>query len=225
MTEHSNDNPNTGTDTDPLVLIVEDEPDVATSYELWLRDAYGICRAETGEEALEILDNRDVDVVLLDRMLPGISGDEVLAAIRDRGLDCRVAMVSAVSPGIEVAEMGFDGYVTKPPGPDELRNTVERLVDRGTLDDDLQEYYSLVARRSALETEFGHAELVHHEQYRALVDRIERQRASVDASMDDLDDAAGFVGAVRAIDPTDGELPNDGTDGGTDDGTNDRRFE
>jgi len=55
-----------------------------------------------------------VDVVLLDRMMPGMSGQEVLAAIRERGLDCRVAMVTAVDADFDVIEMGFDEYLGKP---------------------------------------------------------------------------------------------------------------
>ncbi|MFU1783778.1 response regulator transcription factor [Haloarcula japonica] len=104
----------------PVVLVVEDETDIADSYELWLNNAYEVYRAETGEVALSRLDDLAVDVVLLDRMLPGISGDEVLDEIRKQGYRCRVAMVSAVQPGIDVVEMGFDGYITKPPDKEEL---------------------------------------------------------------------------------------------------------
>ncbi|MFB6178387.1 MAG: response regulator [Halorientalis sp.] len=149
----------THSQTQPVVLVVEDEPDIADSYELWLTDEYVVHRAETGEEALSKLNELEVDVVLLDRMLPGMSGDEVLAEIRTHEYACRVAMVSAVQPGIDVVEMGFDGYITKPPDKEELRETVERLLARSTLDEELQEYYSLVARRSALESEFSEDDL------------------------------------------------------------------
>ncbi|EMA28367.1 response regulator receiver protein [Haloarcula japonica DSM 6131] len=114
------------------MLVVEDETDIADSYELWLNNAYEVYRAETGEVALSKLDELAVDVVLLDRMLPGVSGDEVLDEIRKQGYRCRVAMVSAVQPGIDVVEMGFDGYITKPPDKEELRETVERLLARST---------------------------------------------------------------------------------------------
>jgi len=184
----------------PVVLVVEDEPDIADSYELWLTGEYEIHRAETGEKALSKLDDLAVDVVLLDRMLPGISGDEVLHEIRSQGHSCRVAMVSAVQPEIDVVEMGFDDYVTKPPDKVELRETVEQLLVRSTLDEELQEYYSLVARRSALESESSDEELAKKAEYRTLVERIEAHRESMDASIPDLTSDTDFIGAVREID-------------------------
>jgi len=195
----------------PVVLVVEDELDVADSYELWLADEYEIHRAETGEAALSKLDDFAVDVVLLDRMLPGMSGDEVLQEIRERDHACRVAMVSAIQPGIDVVELGFDGYVTKPPTREELRETIERLLARSTLDEELQEYYSLVARRSALESEFSDEELVRKADYRTLVERIETHRESIDASIPDLASDTEFVGAVREIDAL--SSPDDEHDG------------
>jgi len=186
-------------DTDrPVVLVVEDEPDVAETYERWLRSEYDVRVAQRGSEALEVLDEA-VDVVLLDRMMPGMSGEEVLAEIRDRGVDCRVAMVTAVDPDFDVIEMGFDEYVTKPPERDELLETVERLVDRASLDDEMQEYYALVARRSALEDEKTGEELADSEEYADLVDRIEAERATVDDDLGDLSSDREFVGAVREI--------------------------
>jgi len=200
------------TQSRPVVLLVEDEPDVAESYTLWLTDVYDIHRAETGEAALAKLDELAVDVVLLDRILPGMSGDEVLDEIRARDYRCQVAMVSAVQPGSDVVEMGFDGYVTKPPSRAELRETVDRLLDRSTLDEELQEYYSLVARRSALESELSRTERADSDAYQTLVDRIETHRASLDASIPDLTSDTDFVGAVREIDErsaTDGERDGD----------------
>ncbi|WP_276249061.1 MULTISPECIES: response regulator [unclassified Haladaptatus] len=181
----------------PVVLIVEDEPDVAETYERWLTD-YDVRWVETGDQALAQLDE-SVDVVLLDRMLPGMSGGEVLEEIRSRKIDCRVAMVTAVDPGFDIIEMGFDEYVTKPPDRDQLRETVERLLHRATLDSDLQKYYSLVARRAALETEYTRRELDASEEYVGLVEQIETQRAAVDDGIGDLTSDADFIGAVRAI--------------------------
>lgn len=193
----------------PIVLVVEDEPDIAETYERWLQD-YDVRRAETADEALATVDD-SVDVVLLDRMLPGRSGSEVLAEIRSRGIDCRVAMVTAVDPGLDVLEMGFDEYLTKPPGRDELRKTVGRLLHRATLDDDLQEYYSLVARRAALESELSENRLEENEEYVDLVDRIETHRASVEAAMGDMSSDTGFVSAVREI--VDETEPDEAPDG------------
>ncbi|QKY19254.1 response regulator [Halolamina sp. CBA1230] len=182
-----------------VVLVVEDAPDVAETYRRWLASSYEVRVAEDGETALSRLDE-SVDVVLLDRMMPETSGDEVLAEIRKRGIDCRVAMVSAVDPDFDVLEMGFDAYLTKPPDREELLSTIDRLFDRAELDDDMQEYYSLVARKGALESEKSASELEESEAYDELIDRIERVELIVDDELGDLRSDTEFVSAVREID-------------------------
>ena len=203
----------------PTVLVVEDEPDVAETYRRWLQSAYDVRLAADGEAAMAAVDDA-VDVVLLDRMMPEMSGGEVLREIRDRGIDCRVAMVTAVDPDFDVIEMGFDAYVTKPPDREELFETIDRLVDRADLDGDLQEYYSLVARRSALETEKTDAELAESDQYDDLLDRIDDARSAADDDLGDMGSDTEFVGAVREImddetvDGVTGGESSDGTEGG-----------
>ncbi|WP_248897832.1 response regulator [Haloplanus halobius] len=193
----------------PSILIVEDEPDVAETYVRWLQSAYDVQVASNGSEALEQMDE-SVDVVLLDRMLPKMSGGEVLTEIRDRGFDCRVVMVTAVDPDFDIIEMGFDEYVSKPPERDELRATVDRMLDRASLNNELQEYYSLVARRSALQAEKTPDELEANDAYSELVDQIEATRETVDADLGDMSSETEFVGAVREI-MTDEEYPKDET--------------
>ncbi|WP_435115821.1 response regulator [Halolamina sp. C58] len=193
----------------PVVLVVEDEPDVAETYRRWLQSDYEVRLAADGEAAIVAVDET-VDVVLLDRMMPEMSGGEVLREIRERGIDCRVAMVTAVDPDFDVVEMGFDAYVSKPPQREELFETIERLLDRADLDEELQEYYSLVARRSALEAEKTDAELADSEQYEELLNRIDEAETDADDELGDMSSDTEFVGAVREI--VDEELP-DGAEG------------
>lgn len=186
-------------DTEPTaVLVVGGESDLAETYERWLRSEYDVRTAENGAEALAELDE-SVEVVLVDRAVPGMSAEDILAAIRDRDVDCRVAMVTAVGPDIDVLEMGFDEYVTKPPERDELLETVERLVERASLDDELHGYYALVSRRSALEASRTSEELENSDEYADLVDRIEAEQETVDEDLGDMASDAEFVGAVREI--------------------------
>jgi DNA-binding response OmpR family regulator len=209
----------------PVVLIVEDEESVAEGYELWLGDRYETRRAADGQEALDVIDDT-VDVVLLDRMMPERSGAEVLREIRDRGIDCRVAMVTAVEADFDVIGMGFDAYVTKPPDREELTDTIERLLDRAAADDSFQEYHSLMARKGALEAQKTGDELAESEAYGELLDDIETARAGLDEDLGDLTSEAAFVGAVQDLaasagDPDgewldDGEPDADGEPGGVD---------
>ncbi|USZ71674.1 response regulator [Natronosalvus halobius] len=199
------------TDADaPVVLIVEDEPDVAESYELWLAGRYEIRRAHDGEDALDVVDDT-VDVVLLDRMMPKLSGEQVLREIRERGIDCRVAMVTAVEPDFDVVEMGFDAYITKPPERADLIGTIDQLLERATLDGALQEYHSLLARKGALESEKPLAELEASDEYRNLLDRIDAKQAEIDGGLGDMSSDIDFVSAIR-------ELADD-AEGGDQDGS------
>jgi DNA-binding response OmpR family regulator len=188
----------------PTVLVVEDEPEVRTTYELWLADEYEVLAAEDGEEALELVDET-VDVVLLDRLMPGMSGRDVLSALRERGLDCEVAMVTAVEPEFDVIELGFDDYLVKPPTEEGLRETVENLVARRGYGDRLDRYASLLAKKETLRDRKDERQLDESEEYADLVAELERLEAELDDAETGVDDDAEFVASPRAIeDDTDG---------------------
>ncbi len=184
--------------TAPVVLIVEDEPDVAETYNLWLSEDYEVRIAEDGDEGLEKLDE-NVDVVLLDRMMPGLSGDEVLERIRDRELGCRVAMVTAVEPDFDILEMGFDAYLSKPIRSEELHETVAKLLERSEYDALLQQYYALVEKQATLETAKSGAELAESEEYSKLKARIDELRDELDQTMGGIQDDADFITAIKQI--------------------------
>ncbi|MFC6752242.1 HalX domain-containing protein [Halorubrum tibetense] len=169
----------------PTVLVVEDEPDLADLYAAWLGDDYQVYTAYGGQEALETLDDLDDEVgaILLDRRMPGLSGDEVLAAVRERGIDCRVAMVTAVEPDFDILAMGFDDYLVKPVSSDTLRDTVAGLLRRGEYDSGVQELFSLTSKKAMLEAEKSASELADNEEYQELSTRIERLRSDVDESL------------------------------------------
>lgn len=178
----------------PLVLVVEDEPDLADLYAAWLDDEYRVRTAYGGQEALERLDEVDDDVaaILLDRRMPGLSGDEVLSAVRERGIDCRVAMVTAVEPDFDILKMGFDDYLVKPVTSDTLKQTVAGLLRRGEYDTEMQELFSLTSKKAMLETEKSATELADNDEYQRLTGRIDELRSQADESLaavtDDGDD-------------------------------------
>ncbi|MCU4799253.1 response regulator transcription factor [Halobacteria archaeon HArc-gm2] len=182
----------------PVVLIVEDEPDVAETYRLWLREDYEVEMAHDGDEGLSKLD-ADVDVVLLDRMMPGLSGDEVLEQIRERDLDCRVSMVTAVEPDFDILEMGFDAYLSKPIRSEELHETVENLLDRSAYDGLLQDYYSLVEKRATLEATKSNAELAESEEYDELKEEIAELQDDLSDSLGGIEDDADFIATLRGL--------------------------
>lgn len=107
------------------VLVVDDNRPLADGFASALDSEYEVRTAYTGSEARELFDD-DVDVVLLDRNLPDVSGDDLLEEIRRRELDCSVAVVSAADPS---PELDCDLYVTKPlSSTDAVRETVSCLL-------------------------------------------------------------------------------------------------
>lgn len=182
----------------PTVLIIEDEADLVEMYRLWLEEAYRVRTALDGATGLEQLDD-DVEIVLLDRRMPGLSGDEVLEAIKRDGYDCRVAMVTAVEPDFDILEMGFDAYLSKPVGKEQLQNTIERLLDRSTYDDLLQEYYALVEKQATLETTKRTAELTRSDEYDRLTARIDELQAELGG----IDSDEEFIATINSIESHD----------------------
>ena len=180
------------------VLVVDDEQDVADLYAMWLQDDYCVRSAYEGEKALDVLDET-VDIVLLDRRMPGQSGDEILEEIRKRDLNCRVVMVTAVKPDFDILEMGFDDYLVKPVSKDDLHGIVEQMLTRVDYGAKLQDYYSLVSKRAVLESEKDRESLKASDEYAELETEIEDLSAEVDDTRDELDDHDDFVGAFQDL--------------------------
>lgn len=170
----------------PHVLIVDDEERVASTYDLRLGDAYETDIALSGEEALQRVDD-EVDVVLLDRRMPDIAGDEVAEEIRKRGLDCRIVMVTAIDPDFDIAEMDIDDYVVKPVTKDELRKVVERALTIAAYNDQMQELSTLKLKRNVLEVELHERELEDSDKYQSLVSQIETLETEIDEMEETFD--------------------------------------
>ncbi|MXR50742.1 response regulator [Halovenus sp. WSH3] len=171
--------------TDSGILIVDDEPEVVDTYRQHLADTYTVRTAQSGEEALALLDDT-IDIVLLDRRMPGMSGDEVLERVRERSIDCRVVMVTAVDPDIDIVTMEFDEYLVKPVSGDDLRETVERLRRRTQLDAQIQRIVELGSKLATLEAKLEYEQLEQSERYDELREEFNRLRE--DTKLDDIDD-------------------------------------
>ena len=171
--------------TDPHVLIVEDEPDLANLYAAWLDDRCSVETAYDGNEALEAIEEA-IDIVLLDRRMPGLSGDTVLGTIRERNLDCRVAMVTAVEPDFDIIGMGFDDYLVKPVSKDELTTIIDQLLLRSSYDEQLQEFFALASKKALLDAQKTQAERNSSQEYAVLEDRLAVLRSQVDETMTEL---------------------------------------
>ncbi|MEU5563646.1 response regulator transcription factor [Micromonospora musae] len=116
------------------VLVVEDESVLAESIAEWLRrEAFAVDVAYDGDAALERLGVNDYDVVVLDRDLPVVHGDDVCRAIVDSGGETRVLMLTAaaaVRERVAGLALGADDYLTKPFALVELSARVHALSRR-----------------------------------------------------------------------------------------------
>lgn len=182
----------------PLVLIVEDEPDLADLYATWLRENCRVRVAYGGHEALDQLDE-DVDVILLDRRMPDLSGDEALTEIRSRGFECRVAMVTAVEPDFDIVAMGFDDYLVKPVSKEALEETVDNLLLRNSYNDGVQELFSLASKKALLESEKEAAALEENDEYRELDARLSELRANLDETLRQFDEERDIAAVYRDL--------------------------
>lgn len=169
------------------VLVVDDEKRSADTYANVLAAEYDTRTAYGGEEALELVERVEFDVLLLDRRMPDVSGDEVLEGIQRLGIDCRIALVTAVNPDFDIVEMGIDDYVVKPVGKENLRETVERLLALDEYDERQRELSSLKVKRNVLEVEKSNAELAESDEFTRLERRILTLERELEALADDLD--------------------------------------
>ena len=127
---------------DARVLVVEDDPDLSRLMATHLAsEGYDVARAPEAAAALELVGAGCVDVVVLDLMLPRISGDGLLVRLREREgtRDLPVIVVSAkdaVWTRVDLLRLGADDYLTKPFDLDELTARIEALLRRSRLADD-----------------------------------------------------------------------------------------
>ena len=119
------------------ILVVEDEDNIALALDYLLtREGYEHDRIANGGDAIERIRTSRPDLVLLDVMLPEVSGYEICQGVRlDPSLhDVKILMMTARGSAIEKRKglaIGADGFITKPFELKELREEVRRLLDMG----------------------------------------------------------------------------------------------
>lgn len=113
------------------ILIVDDDIHIGNALEeLLIKEGYFVLRAYSGTEALLVLSNKKVDLVLLDLMLPGLSGEDVLTEIKDIPVIVLSAKVD-VDDKVSLLLSGAVDYVTKPFNSKELLARISIALRRG----------------------------------------------------------------------------------------------
>ena len=116
------------------ILVVEDDQALALGLRINLEaEGYEVIHTLTAEDALTVLDNSSADLVVLDLMLPGMTGIEALQTIRKENLKLPVLILtarSALEDKVEGLKAGADDYLTKPFNLEEFLLRVKRMLDR-----------------------------------------------------------------------------------------------
>ena len=115
------------------ILICDDETDIRSAIKIYLSgDGYNIFEAENGKQALDIIENEDIHLVLMDIMMPVMDGIHALAKLREKH-NIPVIMLTAKSQDIDKIvglNAGADDYITKPFNPVELTARVKSQLRR-----------------------------------------------------------------------------------------------
>jgi len=175
--------------SDPTILIVDDEEMVAESYELYLQDDYNTIVELSGGAALMELDQNEVDLVLVDRRMPGMSGDVVIEHIDKWEMDFQVIMITAVDPDIDLVEMPCDGYLTKPVSEDELVDAVDRALAIKQYEDLIAEYNQLAEKYEVLTAEFSSRELASEDRFSELESKMADMEAEIADTVESFSDS------------------------------------
>ncbi len=127
------------------ILVVDDEPGIRSGVNRILRgfrvdypfmeEAYNfeVLEASSGEEGIEIIDNKSPDIVLLDNKLPGIQGVEVLEYIRKKQYNMIVVMITSYASlelAVKATSDGAFDFIPKPFTPQELRSSIENITKK-----------------------------------------------------------------------------------------------
>ncbi len=126
------------------ILVVEDNADLANGLELNLKkEGYRVFKAGTGEEGLKIVFQENPDLLILDVMLPGISGLDVCRELRGKAMGIPIIMLTAKGDELDRVlglELGADDYVTKPFGLRELLARVRVCLRRQPTTSEITRY-------------------------------------------------------------------------------------
>jgi DNA-binding response OmpR family regulator len=145
------------------ILVVEDDPTLRQALAFNLgREGFEVATAGDGESALATARGKPLDLILLDVMLPAMSGLEVLRVLRRDGITTPVIVLSAKGEEIDRVvglKVGADDYVTKPFSRPELLARIEAILRRGRREEVPHESGAEVLELGAVQVDIGHREV------------------------------------------------------------------
>jgi len=120
--------------TPPHILVVDDEPLVCQQLErLFTHSGYAVTIAPSAEKAIERLDNGDIDLVVTDIRLPGMSGVELTKRIQEKSSDVPVIVITGyadIETAVEVLKIGASDYVNKPFSAAAIQESTRAVLEK-----------------------------------------------------------------------------------------------
>ncbi len=117
----------------PSILIVDDDEGMRDTLDAILQKKYSVLKADGGRRALELIGENEIQVVLLDVLLPDLNGLEVLSQIKDRYPDIEVIMITAVKEvdtAVQAMKKGAFHYITKAFDYEEILALVGKVIEK-----------------------------------------------------------------------------------------------
>ena len=146
---------------EPAVLLVEDNESQRRIIEFWLREEhYDVTAAANAEEALQLADKRQFDTVVSDIKMPGMSGLELLARLRETAPEVHVILMTAfgtVADAVAAMKLGAFDYVLKPLNEDALKVVVAKALDHRKLIRENRYLQAFAEKISRFENLVGHS--------------------------------------------------------------------
>ena len=164
------------------ILVAEDNADCRDLYSIWLGDEHTVTLVADGTAALEEL-GPTVDILFLDRDMPGHTGTEVAEQVAALPHDPYVVMVSSMDPDFDIVEMPIDRYVQKPVDQRALDAVIEQCRTQDEYRTALDDFFSLTAKLGAIEAETSEEVLADSDEYERLRERVAAKRAEVDSAL------------------------------------------
>ncbi len=185
----------------PALLIIDDvEDNRYTLIRRLKREGYdNLITAENGSQALEVLQQQHVDLILLDIMMPGISGYEVLETTKQNPAtrDIPVIMISAVGEidsVVRCIELGAEDYLQKPFNPVLLKARISATLEKKRLQDETKRQLDVIRKVFGKYVPPGIAEAIVHTE-----GAMEPVQTTATILYSDIE---GFTGIVEGMDPT-----------------------
>jgi DNA-binding NtrC family response regulator len=145
------------------LLVVDDEPGVRQSLQLVFNKTYRVIEATSAGEAIQKLNDDRPDVVLLDIVMPGTDGLDVLKQMKSIHPDCQVIMLTALNTAraaFAAKGTGAFDYVTKPFDVEELRLRVEHALEKITLSREIERLKEEVGRKYGIDHIIGRSKQI-----------------------------------------------------------------